>query len=146
MIYLLQKVKGENGMQEKRWTHRKEEFSKAVKRLEESLQLPVNHTIVIDGVIQRFEFTYELAWKCLKDYLEYTGAVEAKTPRDVIKEAFAIGFIANGDVYISMLKDRNLTSHTYNEEMSHILYKQIKLVYYPLLFELDAKLKKVNYE
>jgi nucleotidyltransferase substrate binding protein (TIGR01987 family) len=66
-------------------------------------------------LIQFFEITFELAWKLLKDYEEIEGLI-AKTPRAAIKQAFQSGLISNGHDWIDALQDRNLTSHTYNEE------------------------------
>lgn len=125
--------KGEFEMDLQRLRDKKQDFKRALDRLQEALGLPVDHTIIIDGVIQRFEFTYELAWKSMKAYLEYKGIYEAKTPRDVIRQSYVIGLITDGDSFIAMLKDRNLTSHTYDEETARVIYHQIKNTYYPLL-------------
>ena len=68
-----------------------------------------------EGVIQRFEYTFELAWLTLKDRLEYDGvALTTVTPRNVIRQAFHAKLIADGDAWIDMLTDRNLMSHTYD--------------------------------
>jgi len=68
-----------------------------------------------EGVIQRFEYCFELAWKTVKDYLEESGFVFATvTPRQVLKDAFAAKILAEGQVWIDMLDHRNLLSHTYN--------------------------------
>lgn len=65
------------------------------------------------AVVQAFEVCFELSWKVLKDYLEYNG-VKVYLPREVIKEAFAYEVIQNGQIWIDMLKSRNVTSHEYN--------------------------------
>jgi nucleotidyltransferase substrate binding protein (TIGR01987 family) len=65
-------------MNDENWERKKLSFKNALDRLKESLQLPIDHSIIIDGVIQRFEFTYELAWKWMKQYLEFNGVFEAK--------------------------------------------------------------------
>jgi nucleotidyltransferase substrate binding protein (TIGR01987 family) len=71
-----------------------------------------------EGSIQRFEFVLELAWKTLKDYLEHEGrTIQPTTPRSVIKEAFAAGFLPDGQVCIDMIDHRNLLSHTYNSQL-----------------------------
>lgn len=68
-----------------------------------------------EGIIQRFEYSYELAWKTMKDYLEENGVIITPvTPRNVIKEAFAAGMIENGQVWIDMMLHRNLLAHTYD--------------------------------
>lgn len=67
--------------------------------------------VVRDGLIQRFEFTYELTWKTTKEYLENLGILDKNSPRAVIKEAFAQKLILNEDIWLLMLRDRNMTSH-----------------------------------
>ncbi len=70
-----------------------------------------------EGVIQRFEYTFELAWKTLKDYLVYSGvAFDQITPRSVIKQAFTAKIITDGQTWIDMLEQRNAMSHTYDNE------------------------------
>jgi nucleotidyltransferase substrate binding protein (TIGR01987 family) len=81
-----------------------------------------------DGVIQRFEFTFELLWKALKIYLEYQGVI-VKTPRGSFVEAFRIGLIDNEKAFLDMLEDRNNTSHIYDKETSEKIYNRIKKNY-----------------
>ncbi len=82
----------------KRFKERLEDLQKAVQRLEEALQEEQTN-LVIDGVLHRFEFTFELAWKTMKDYLEYQGISEKiGSPREVIKESFSAGIIESGDM------------------------------------------------
>ena len=101
-------------------------FSDALSRLEESLAEDVTQsTTIIDGTIQRFEFTFELAWKLLRLMLLREG-VEASTPRAVIKEAYRAEWIADGEGWIDMLEDRNQTSHLYDEKTSTAIYRKIK--------------------
>ena len=78
-----------------------------------------------DGVIQRFEFTFELLWKTLKIFLQYQG-VETKTPRDSLKEAFRIALIEDEAIFLDMLEDRNKTSHIYDKETSKEIFQRIK--------------------
>ena len=85
-----------------------EDFSKALNRLKEALERDQSDDIVLDAVIQRFEFTYELSWKLIKAYMSYSGIADVKTPRQAFKEAFAAGLIEEGDVWLEMLDDRNL--------------------------------------
>jgi nucleotidyltransferase substrate binding protein (TIGR01987 family) len=81
-------------------------------------------------VIERFEFTYELSWKLLKVYLSYSGIADVRTPREAFKEAFSVGLLNEGDVWIDMLEDRNLTSHTYDEAEARAIYRKVKSNYY----------------
>lgn len=82
-----------------------------------------------EGLIQRFEYTFELSWKTLKDYLE-TQEVEAKFPREVVKQAFYYDIIKDGDLWMEMLEKRNLMAHTYDEERFLIVYNLIVTQYY----------------
>ncbi len=97
---------------------------KAFSRLENSLEQELNEYIQ-DSVIQRFEFTFELLWKTLKIYLLIQGFDE-KTPRWVLKKSFEISLIEDIDLFIDMIDIRNLTSHTYNEELAEDVYEFIK--------------------
>jgi len=111
-----------------------EDYKKALERLKGALaeNVSVKGDIVIDGTVQRFEFTFELAWKLAKAILNYNG-VEVETPRMVIKEAFRAGLITDGDGWIDMLKDRNKTAHIYNEEQALRIYGKIKENHFELL-------------
>ncbi len=81
-----------------------------------------------DGVIQRFEFTFELLWKALKIYLEFKG-IQTKTPRDSLKEAFRIQLIDKEEIFLNMLEDRNKTSHIYDQQTSEEIFERIKTEY-----------------
>lgn len=126
----------------KRYEERKEDFSKAVKRLEEALK-EKETDLNVDGVLHRFEFTFELAWKTLKDYLEYMGIIsKTGSPREVLKSAFEHGMISNGQEWINMMLSRNSLSHLYDEETSREIYDNIKGIYMNLLKQLDKKLNE----
>lgn len=117
-------------------------FSKAVDRLEHVLQRDIKDDIVIDAVIQRFEFTYELTWKLLKLVLSYRGIVEVRSPRETFKESFASGIITEGNIWIEMLEDRNITSHTYDEEEAEKVYENVKNKYFNLFKTLRDNLSE----
>jgi len=93
-----------------------------------------------DGVIQRFEFTFELLWKALKIYLEYNG-IEVRTPRNSLKEAFRINLFDDEEIFLDMLADRNLTSHIYDKETSEEIFDRIKAVYIPAIEKVLKKLR-----
>lgn len=95
-----------------------------------------------DAAIQRFEFTYELAWKLITAFLEYQGIPGANSPRSAFKEAFAINLIHDGGIWINMLEDRNLTAHTYDERKAIEIYNRIKTIYYPQLAALAQDISK----
>ncbi len=109
-----------------------EKFKKALASLA-SIYLTATQPdrIVIDATIQRFEFTFELAWKYLKDYFEERGIV-LFYPKEILKEAFATQLIQDESLWIGMLQDRNLTSHSYNEKLADEIFHRIKL-YVPAL-------------
>ncbi len=110
----------------KRLKERTEDYSKALERLKEAiLQNPTD--IIIDGTLQRYEFTFELAWKTMKDYLEYNGIIDSvATPRAIIQSAYQSKIIKNGEMWIQMMLDRNSLSHLYDEEKSRTIYMNIK--------------------
>jgi nucleotidyltransferase substrate binding protein (TIGR01987 family) len=100
-----------------RWHQRFENFARALALLEDALQHgPARlNQLEKEGTVQRFEYTLELAWKTLKDYLEESGLVlTAVTPRQVIKDAFAAKILVDGQAWIDMIDHRNLLSHTYD--------------------------------
>ena len=101
-----------------RWRQRFQNFDRAFILLRDALEehsLQELSDLEQEGVIQRFKYSYELAWKTMKDYLEENGVIiNPVTPRNVIKEAFAAGLIENGQVWIDMMLHRNLLAHTYD--------------------------------
>lgn len=112
-------------------------------RLKEALEEDISNPLVYDEVIQRFEFTYELAWKLMKAYLEYEGIAAVNSPRAAFKEAFAAGLIFDGDVWIDMIDYRNLTAHTYNEERAKEIYNKVREKYFAQFAAFDAKMAEV---
>lgn len=110
----------------KRLKERNDDYCKALERLKEAmLQNPTD--IIIDGTLQRYEFTFELAWKTMKDYLEYNGIIDSvATPRAIIQSAYQSKIIKNGEMWIQMMLDRNSLSHLYDEEKSRTIYMNIK--------------------
>ncbi|WP_100372164.1 HI0074 family nucleotidyltransferase substrate-binding subunit [Bacillus sp. FJAT-45037] len=110
----------------------------AITRLGEALDQDETNSLFIDGTIRRFEFTIELFWKTLKRMLEVEG-IEASTPRQSLKEAYAAGWIHNETAWLQMLRDRNETSHVYNEDKAKQIYDRIK-IHYPLLVETHKNL------
>ncbi|EJP6472661.1 nucleotidyltransferase substrate binding protein [Clostridium sp. L74] len=130
-------------MLKNRLEERLEDFKKAFKKLKESTDLKVENDIVIDGVIQRFEFTFEQSWKLMKLYLEYEGIEEAKSPRSTIRAAFKYGIIEDGDAWISMMIDRNKTSHVYDENTAIEIYNSIKSNHVNLLEKMLNKIEEL---
>ncbi len=119
-------------------------FSRAIQRLKEAVEeyrKIDSSDVVRDGLIQRFEFTYELAWKSTKEILEEIGITEKNSPRAVIKEAYAQKMILNEDNWLLMLKDRNTTSHVYKEELADEIADRIADCY---VQEFELLLKALN--
>jgi nucleotidyltransferase substrate binding protein (TIGR01987 family) len=105
-------------MQDIRWKQRFENFDRAVALLRGSFEKGVDNLSDLEkeGAVRRFEFAFELAWKTLKDYLGFSGiVVKPATPREVIKEAYAVNILADGQVWTNMLEHRNQLSHMYDE-------------------------------
>ncbi|MEA3450060.1 MAG: nucleotidyltransferase substrate binding protein [Patescibacteria group bacterium] len=126
----------------KRWQMRLEDFEKALSRLDESLSQDKFSDLEKDGVIQRFEFTLELAWKTIKNYLEDQGFAEIASPKKSIKKAFESGLIKEGSTWIEMLDDRNRLSHLYNQKISESIFKNISNKYVNIFKKLLNDLKK----
>ena len=103
------------------------------------LALPQSEEVVQLGQIQAFEFTFELAWKVLKDFLNARG-VPAAFARDVLKEAFRHGLITDGDAWLDMLEKRNLMAHTYDEKRADEAAHLILTSFYPALQQLHITL------
>jgi nucleotidyltransferase substrate binding protein (TIGR01987 family) len=122
-----------------RWKQRFQNFDRACVLLREALERKPATLSMLEkeGVIQRFEYTFELAWKTLKDYLEEGGLVIAPvTPRQVIKEAFAAKVISEGEVWVNMLDHRNLLSHTYDSSVFEQAVEAIAGRYLPAVTQL----------
>jgi len=120
-----------------------DDFSKALERLKEALNEDLSKgNIIIDGAIQRFEFTFELSWKLTKAVLDHIG-IETRGPRFVIKEAFKAHIMKDGEGWIDMLEDRNKTSHIYDEEQALNIYNKIKENHFMLLEDLKKSVKKL---
>jgi nucleotidyltransferase substrate binding protein (TIGR01987 family) len=108
-----------------RWQQRFQNFERALLFLERALATPQPNPLEEAGIVQAYEFTFELAWKTLKDYLEAQG-VPTQFPRDVLKEGFAAHLLENGEVWFDMLEKRNLMAHTYNETSAQLALSLIR--------------------
>ncbi|ASK62357.1 nucleotidyltransferase [Virgibacillus phasianinus] len=104
-------------------------LEKALARLEEALDEDDMNSLYIDGTIQRFEFTFELFWKTIKRLLEEEG-IEAKTPKETLKQAYAIDWLQDEHAWLQMLRDRNETSYVYDENKARQIYENI-VDYFP---------------
>lgn len=93
--------------------------------------------IIKEGLIQRFEYTHELAWKVMKDFANYQGNTSIAGSRDAIREAFQMQLITNGNVWMDMIVSRNKTSHTYDDVTADEIVTKIKSEYFPAFIEFE---------
>ena len=118
--------KGEWMMTKEQLLLKWEDYHKALHRLEIALTKTLDEDdLYLNATIQRFEFTFELAWKLMKAVLEYEG-IEATSPRSSIREAWKQHLIGDAEKWLDMQVKRNLSSHTYNEETAQDIYRHIK--------------------
>ncbi|MDA8414720.1 MAG: nucleotidyltransferase substrate binding protein [Desulfobacteraceae bacterium] len=113
-----------------RWIQRFNNFSKALSQLRKFIAKGELNELEEQGLIQAFEYTYELAWNSIKDYFESQGETNINGSRDAFRLAFRRGIIAEGDVWMDMIKSRTLTSHTYNEDIARQIALDISEKYF----------------
>jgi nucleotidyltransferase substrate binding protein (TIGR01987 family) len=130
----------ETTVKEIRWRQRLENLLKAYALLEEAVEAPGLSRLEMEGLIQRFEYTFELSWKTLKDYLEAQG-IPTAFPREVIKQAFKTGLLVDGETWLEMLEVRNQLSHTYDETTFNDSVTAVRGKYFPAITQLVTQLK-----
>ncbi|WP_072004162.1 nucleotidyltransferase substrate binding protein [Selenomonas sp. AB3002] len=122
--------------------HRQEDYHRVLERLQSALQKePDADEIYLDATIQRFEFSFELAWKLMKAVLEYEG-IEVSSPRSSIREGWKAGLIADAETWLDMQEKRNLFTHIYDEFTALEVYRQIKEKYVALLVAWDEEVQR----
>lgn len=132
-----------------RWKQRFSNYVKALQKLEEAVLYIQNNTlsektnfvldeILKEGLIQRFEYTHELAWNLMKDYAFYQGNSIIGGSRDATREAFSLQLVSDGHVWMEMIKSRNETSHLYNQEIADEVFSKIINLYYPAFLEFKS--------
>lgn len=129
-------------MQDIRWKQRFNNYLKALQTLDEAAALAQTRTLSKleqQGLIQSFEFTHELAWNVFKDYLTDKGVAGLIGSKDATRSAFKNGLISEGDDWMAMIADRNLTSHTYDEETAQAIATHILERYYPAFKSMAGK-------
>ena len=130
-----------------RWIQRYSNFKKAMGQLSRFVQKEELNEMEEQGLIQSFEYTFELAWKTLQDILtEESGYTEIRGPRPAIMQAFSDGYISEGEKWMEMLKDRNRSVHTYNEKIAGEIVRSVKNDYIRLFVDLNKKLQNLNPE
>lgn len=125
-----------------RWKQRFSNYKKALQKLQDALREYENEMSDLEkeGMIQRFEYTFELAWKTLQDLLYERGYIDIKGPTLVLRQALQNGYIEGEEKWRLMKNARELTSHTYDEHTANKIAEKIKEDYYELLFALKTRL------
>ena len=124
-----------------RWEQCFSNFKKAYSQLAEFPELGELNKFEKQGLIKAFEFTFELAWKTLQDLLENEGYQNVSGPRSVIEHSFQVGYIADGEGWMEMLKRRNVASHTYQEEVAEQISSDIKAEFVDLFNDFLKRLE-----
>ena len=132
--------------QDIRWIQRFENFGRALVSFRSAISL-ANQRELSDlekqGLIQSFEYCHELAWNTLIDLLEHQGITGMLGSRDAVREGFSRGFVSNSDIWIDMIKSRNLSTHTYNKNVADEIVDKIRRSYSGCFEELFTKLRSL---
>jgi len=110
-----------------RWQQRFANYCRALEQLETFFEPPTLNEREQQGLIKAFEYTFELAWNTLRDLLRSQGAATLLGSRDTLREAFRLGLLDDGEAWLLMIQDRNLTSHTYNRATAETLEQRQRL-------------------
>ena len=144
VIYWLSLKTWEISSQDIRWKQRFQNSEKAFKRLSRAIKVvksAPDDDLLQSGLIQTYEYTFELAWKTLKDYLTLEG-FEVRSPRETIRQGFQSGYIMNGEDWLQALADRNLTTHIYDDEIIIQVLNDIFERYFFLLQDFYVSFKE----
>lgn len=126
--------------QDIRWKQRFSNYQKVLRQLQKFIDKGELSELEEQGLIKSFEYTYELAWNTLKDFLEFQGHSDIFGSRDALRKAFQVGIIEDGEVWMDMIKSRNRTSHTYNEETANEISRTIISLYYNAFQKMNDRL------
>ena len=129
-----------------RWRQRFDNYQRALQTLSRAVALSAERPLSEleqQGLIQGFEFTHELAWNLLKDFLEAQGIAGLIGSRDAIRTAFKNGLLEDGETWMEMIKARNLSSHTYQLELANRLAAEILQRFYPAFVALEQKMQEL---
>jgi len=120
-----------------RWIQRLNNFTRALQQLTKFIKKGQLSELEQQGLIQSFEYNYELAWNTIKDFYEHQGETGIQGSRDAIRLAFKRGLILDGEIWMKMIKSRALTSHTYNEDTAEEITSEIFDNYYKEFLKLE---------
>ena len=132
-----------------RWKQRFDNYLRAFQTLRRAVELANQRglsELEQQGLVQGFEFTHELAWNVLKDYLEEKGIAGIIGSKGATREAFKNGLIEDGEAWMEMIKDRNLSSHTYNLEIAEEIAENIVKRFFPAFEQLTRKFSSLSEE
>jgi nucleotidyltransferase substrate binding protein (TIGR01987 family) len=130
------------GAQDIRWQQRFANYCRALQELETFFQPPALNQREQQGLIKAFEYTFELAWNTLRDLLRSQGDASLLGSRDTLREAFRLGLISDGEAWMLMIQDRNLTTHTYNRSTADAICQSITMTYLACFQELRQRLQQ----
>ena len=129
------------------WLQRFQNYQKAFTQLTQAVDLSRQRALSKleqQGLIQGFEYTHELAWNTLKDFLEARGAAAIFGSRDTTRAAFTAGLIDQGEVWMQMIQSRNQSTHTYNEEMMTQIVTAVIQTYMAEFTKLQSKFEQLR--
>ncbi len=130
--------------QDVRWMQRFQNYTKAVGQMTRFIEKGVLNEMEEQGLIQSFEYTYELAWNTLKDLFEEQGEINILGSRDAFRLAFKRGLIEDGEIWMEMIKSRGLTSHTYKEETARAIIHSIRSSFFGEFVKLQTRLETLR--
>ena len=129
-----------------RWIQRLDNYGRALQTLRSAAELAAQRPLSEleqQGLIQGFEFTHELAWNLLKDFLEAQGIAGLIGSRDAIRTAFKNGLLEDGETWMEMIKARNLSSHTYQQDLAQRIATDILTRFYPAFVALEQRMRSL---
>jgi len=129
-----------------RWQQRFANYKKALSQLTKFIDKGELNELEEMGLIQAFEYTHELAWNLLKDYLQDQGTQNITGSKDTVRTAFKVGLIDDGETWMEMIQDRNRTSHTYNESTAKAIATNITTRYFALFADLQDSIETLKNE
>jgi nucleotidyltransferase substrate binding protein (TIGR01987 family) len=127
-----------------RWRQRLNNFHKALQQLGKAVDLSHRRALSDlekQGLIQAFEFTHELAWSVMKDYFAYQGNTAITGSRDATREAFRNSLVTDGEGWMEMIRSRNQTSHTYNQEVADEIVERVITLYHDLFLAFEKRMQ-----
>ena len=125
-----------------RWIQRFQNYKKALLQLKKFIDKGTLNELEEQGFVQAFEYTYELCWNTLRDYFIHQGTESINGSRDAFREGFRLGILLNGELWMEMLRDRNRSSHTYNEQIAKEITANIKNIYFTLFKEMRKTMEQ----